>query len=70
MVYGGRDEEGAIRLLRAPFVRIAGQQGYLWRAVEGGNVLDILVQKTRDKAAAARFFKTLLRSAGYALAWW
>ena len=49
------------------FVRIAGQQRYLWRAVDQkGNVLDILVQKTRDKVAAARFFKKLLRMAKYA----
>jgi putative transposase len=34
---------------------------YLWRAVDqDGNVLDILVQNRRDKAAARRFFRRLL----------
>jgi putative transposase len=34
---------------------------YLWRAVDqDGNVLDILVQSRRDKAAARRFFRRLL----------
>lgn len=49
------------------FVRIGGQQQYLWRAVDQeGNVLDILVQARRDKKAAARFFRRLLSGAGYA----
>ncbi|MFM0367687.1 DDE-type integrase/transposase/recombinase, partial [Paraburkholderia sediminicola] len=35
----------------------------LWRAVdEHGTELDILLQKRRDKAAAKRFFKRVLRS--------
>ncbi|MEJ8639879.1 IS6 family transposase [Streptomyces sp. MS2.AVA.5] len=43
------------------FVKINGVQKYLWRAVDqGGNVLDILVQNRRDKAAARRFFRRLL----------
>jgi len=34
-------------------VRIAGKRMYLWRAVDSeGEVLDILVQGGRDKAAA------------------
>jgi putative transposase len=40
------------------FVRINGEQKYLWRAVDqDGNVLDILVRNRRDKAAARRFFR-------------
>ncbi|MCX4775304.1 IS6 family transposase [Streptomyces sp. NBC_01264] len=43
------------------FVKVGGVQKYLWRAVDAdGNVLDILVQSRRDKAAARRFFRRLL----------
>ncbi|WP_327129802.1 IS6 family transposase [Streptomyces sp. NBC_01727] len=43
------------------FVRINGEQRYLWQAVDrDGNVLDILVQNRRDKAAARRFFRRLM----------
>lgn len=45
------------------FIKINGAQKYLWRAVDAdGNVLDILVQNRRDKAAASRFFKRLLKA--------
>ncbi|QDN74710.1 IS6 family transposase [Streptomyces sp. S1A1-7] len=44
------------------FVRINGELKYLWRAVDqDGNVLDILVQNRRDKAAARRFFRRLMK---------
>ncbi|WP_307082674.1 IS6 family transposase [Streptomyces canus] len=47
------------------FVRINGEQWYLWRAVDqDGTVLDILVQNRRDKAAARRFFRRLLKKTG------
>jgi putative transposase len=47
------------------FVRIGGEQKYLWRAVdEHGQVLDILLQEQRDTDAAERFFRTLLGHAG------
>ena len=47
------------------FVRIRGEQVYLWRAVdEHGQVLDILVQERRDGNAAERFFRRLLAHAG------
>jgi putative transposase len=47
------------------FVRIGGEQKYLWRAVdEHGHVLDILLQEQRDTDAAERFFRTLLGHAG------
>ncbi|MFE7393703.1 IS6 family transposase [Streptomyces sp. NPDC057582] len=40
------------------FIKINGELKYLWRAVgQDGNVLDILVQSRRDKAAARRFFR-------------
>ncbi|MDO0929906.1 IS6 family transposase [Streptomyces sp. TG1A-8] len=44
------------------FIKINGEQKYLWRAVDQeGNVLDILVQDGRDKAAAGRFLHRLLK---------
>ena len=47
-------------------VRIAGEQMYLWRAVDSeGEVLDVLVQRRRDKAAARRLMRKLLRKQGF-----
>ncbi len=47
------------------FLKIRGEQLYLWRAVdEDGQVLDILVQEHRDADAAERFFRCLLNHAG------
>ncbi|GAB2809469.1 hypothetical protein GCM10027073_47470 [Streptomyces chlorus] len=47
------------------FVRINGEPTYRWRAVDaGGTVLDILVQNRRNKAAARRFFRRLLKRTG------
>ncbi|MFF3934102.1 IS6 family transposase [Streptomyces hirsutus] len=47
------------------FVKINGELKYLWRAVDqNGNVLDILVQNRRDKVAARRFFRRLLKGIG------
>ncbi|MEV7864323.1 IS6 family transposase [Streptomyces hirsutus] len=47
------------------FIKINGERNYLWRAVDqDGNVLDILVQTRRDKAAARRFFRRLLKRTG------
>src|ERR1700693_1851229 len=49
------------------FVRINGQQQYLWRAVDqDGDVIDILLQQHRDQRAAERFFRRLLRGQGTA----
>jgi putative transposase len=48
------------------FLRINGEQHYLWRAVDQhGVVLDILVQNRRSAAAARRFFNRLLRGLQY-----
>ena len=45
------------------FVRIAGGQMYLCRAVHSeGELLDLLVQSRRDKAAAMRLMRKLLES--------
>ena len=44
------------------FLTINGERHYLWRAVDqDGNVLDILVQRWRDKKAAKKFFRELLK---------
>ena len=55
-------------------VTVRGERRYLWRAVDQeslpheqsecfgyGDVLDILVQKRKDKRAAERFFKKLMK---------
>ncbi|GHO87605.1 IS6 family transposase [Dictyobacter formicarum] len=48
------------------FLTIRGQRHYLWRAVDQeGNVLDILVQSRRNKKAAKRFFRKLLKGLQY-----
>ena len=47
------------------FLKIQGRQQYLWLAVdEDGDVIDILVQSRRDRRAATRFFRTLLKGQG------
>ena len=47
------------------FVTFHGRRQYLWRAVDqDGDVLDILVQSRRDRRAAARFFRKLLKGRG------
>ena len=47
-------------------VSIAGRQVYMWRAVDSeGEVLEILVQPQRDKAAALRLLRKLLRRQGF-----
>ena len=56
---------GDIWHLDEVFIRINGQQQYLWRAVDqDGDVIDILVQPRRDQCAAERFFPRLLRGQG------
>ena len=45
---------------------IKGEHHYLWWAVDQeGNVLDILVQCRRDKRAAKKFFRKLLKGLSY-----
>ena len=47
----------------AVFVKIQGQQQYLWRAVDqDGEVVDVFLQARRDGKAAKRFFKRLLKN--------
>jgi putative transposase len=48
------------------FVSISGERHSLWRAVDQDEeVLDILVQERRDKHAAKRFFRKLLKGLRY-----
>ncbi len=47
---------------------IRGKKHAVWRAVDqDGNVLDILVQSRRNKKAAKRFLRNLLKGSQYAL---
>ena len=48
------------------FLTIHGARHYLWRAVDqDGNILDILVQSRRNKKAAKKFFRKLLKGLTY-----
>ena len=48
-------------------VLIAGRQFWLWRAVDDeGEVLDLLVQRRRDKTAAVKLMRKLLKKHGFA----
>ena len=48
------------------FLKINCRLHYLWRAVDqDGDVLDILVQSRRDKKAAKKFFRKLLKGLRY-----
>jgi putative transposase len=45
------------------FVKIGGQQQYLWRAVDqDSEVVDVFLQARRDGATAKRFFRRLLKN--------
>ncbi|BDC44726.1 hypothetical protein PTKU15_80230 [Paraburkholderia terrae] len=62
-VKAARRKPGTTWHLDEVFVSLRGEPYLLWRAVdEHGAELDILVQKRRDKAAAERFFRRVLRS--------
>jgi putative transposase len=46
-------------------VKIGGRRMYLWRAVDDeGEILDVLVQKRRNKHAALKLLRPLLRNTG------
>jgi putative transposase len=47
------------------FVSINGRQLYVWRAVDSeGEVLDVLVQPRRDRQAALKLMRKLLKKQG------
>src|SRR3954462_279497 len=57
-------ERVGVRLPRATrqvCLMIRGTKHWLWRAVQDGIVLDVLVQKRRDKRAAKRLLRKLLK---------
>ncbi|EFH86170.1 IS6 family transposase [Ktedonobacter racemifer] len=57
---------GDTRHMDEVYLTIGGKRHYLWRAVDQhGNVLDILVQSRRNKQAAKRFFRKLLKGLQY-----
>jgi putative transposase len=63
---GQRPRAGDTWHLDEVFLTIHGERHYLWRAVDQeGNILDILVQRRRDKQAAKRFFRKLLKDLTY-----
>jgi transposase-like protein len=48
------------------YLKIAGRMVYLWRAVDAkGEVLDVLVQSKRDKHAARKLMRKLLKKYGF-----
>ncbi len=48
------------------FVTIRGRRMVLWRAVDAeGEVLDFLIQSKRNKAAALKLMRKLLKKQGY-----
>ena len=48
-------------------VMIAGRRFWLWRAVDDeGEVLDLLVQRRRDKATAVKLMRKLIKKQGFA----
>src|SRR5271169_4649122 len=62
-----KDRHGPIRAPKSMAVMIAGTQFWLWRAVDDeGEVLDLLVQRRRDKAAAVKLMRKLLKKQGLA----
>ena len=58
-----RGRQGDTWYLDELFVRMQGRTQYLWRAVdEDRDVIDILVQLRRNRRAAIRFFRKLLKT--------
>ncbi len=61
-----RPQPGDKWYLDEVFLTINGKTAYLWRAVDQyGAVLDILVQSRRNKGAAKKFFRKLLKGCEY-----
>jgi putative transposase len=61
-----RPKSGDTWHLDEVFLTIHGEQHDLWRAVDqDGHILDILVQRRRDKTAAKKCFRKLLKGCRY-----
>jgi putative transposase len=62
-----RGRPSAAWYLDEMFVRIRGRWMYLWRAVDAeGEILDVLVQSKRNRRAALRLMRKLLKKQGTA----
>ncbi|SEF13522.1 putative transposase [Rhizobiales bacterium GAS191] len=56
----------AMRISTEMAVMISGKQFWLWRAVDSeGEVLDLLVQRRRNKTAAIKLMRKLLKKQGF-----
>src|SRR5208337_1207570 len=61
-----RPKPHAIWHLDEVYLKIAGRMVYLWRAVDAeGEVLDVLVQSRRNKQAALKLMRKLLKKYGF-----
>jgi putative transposase len=61
-----RAQPGDKRHFDEVFLMINGKRSYLWRAIDqADNVLDILVQSRRNKQAAKKCFRKLLKGLMY-----
>ena len=57
-----RPKPQTIWYLDEVYLKIDGRMAYLWRAVDAeGEVLDVLVQSKRDKRAAVKLMRKLLK---------
>jgi putative transposase len=66
MEHQGQSFMGCDYNLDEVFLTINKERHYLWRAVDqDGHVLDILVQRRRNKVAAKKFFRKLLKGLKY-----
>jgi putative transposase len=66
MEHQGKSFMGCDYNIDEVFLTINGQRHYLWRVVDqDGHVLDIRVQRRRDKIAAKTFFRKLLKGLRY-----
>jgi putative transposase len=62
-----RPKPSTVWHLDEAYLRIDGRMVYLWRAVDSeGEVLDVLVQSKRDKRAALKLMRKLLKKYGFA----
>ena len=60
-------EASSVWHLDEVYLKIDGRMVYLWRAVDSeGEVLDVLVQSRRDKRAALRLMRKLLKKYAFA----
>jgi putative transposase len=61
-----RPKPDAVWHLDEVYLKIAGRMAYLWRAVDAeGEVLDVLVQSKRNKHAALKLMRKLLKKYGF-----